>query len=328
MPRGMLIERAIRRPQTLWVRKALFQVHLWAGLAVGLYMLVISVTGSAVVFRVELAKALSPPKFVTPSGPRMTKEQLTAAAKEAYPRFDVTYVSFSRHLDRAAEVGLARGQRRRQRLFDPYTGKDLGDTIPFEPPRLAWLVELHDNLLGGRTGRIVNGVGAICLLLLCATGMVIWWPGTARWRRSLTLRWRVSWPRLTWDLHSAIGFWIFVFLLIWAISGIYLAFPDPFSNLVDYLQPFDPNNREPRSGDEFLAWLARIHFGRAWGTWVKTLYVIVGFAPAVLFVTGAIMWWNRVLRRALGRADRPVETLDHDELASATGQSGVLNPDF
>lgn len=321
-----LIRRLIRRPQTVWARRALFQVHLWAGIAVGLYILVVSLTGSAVVFRRELAKALQPPTIVSPKGRRMTAEELGAAAKIAYPRFDVSYVSFSRHLDRAAEVGLARGQRRRERLFDPYTGKDLGDTIPSEPAVLAWFVELHDNLLGGRTGRLVNGAGALLLLALCATGAMIWWPGTARWRRSLSVRWRAGWPRFTWDLHSAIGFWMFAFLLMWAVSGVYLAFPEPFSDLVDYLQPYDPSSRELRFGDEALAWLARIHFGRAWGSSVKTLYVILGFAPALLFVTGAVMWWNRVLRKALGRAARSVEDPVGDVDAADAPLAEPLSP--
>ena len=190
-------------------------------------------------------------------------------------------------------------------MFNPYTGEDLGDTIPVEPPRLAWFVELHDNLLGGRIGRAVNGVGAILLVLLCATGAVIWWPGSRRWRQSISPRWRVSWPRLTWDLHSAVGFWMFLFIFMWGFSGIYLAFPEPFNAVVEYFQPFDPARLTPGAGDEFLAWLARVHFGRAWGTSVKALYVVLGFAPPLLFVTGAVMWWNRVLRRAFGRTAQP-----------------------
>jgi PepSY-associated TM region len=62
--------------------------------------------------------------------------------------------------------------------------------------------------------------------------------------------------------------------------------------------------------------LARVHFWRAWETEVKTLYVILGLVPAVLFVTGAIMWWNRVLRPALKT----------DTLAETT-QAASLSPD-
>ena len=41
----------LKRPRTVWLRKALFQIHLWSGLGVGLYLVVISVTGSVLVFR-------------------------------------------------------------------------------------------------------------------------------------------------------------------------------------------------------------------------------------------------------------------------------------
>jgi len=38
---------------------------------------------------------------------------------------------------------------------------------------VEWLVDLHENLLFGMTGRRVNGVGAICLTLLCLTGAIL-----------------------------------------------------------------------------------------------------------------------------------------------------------
>ena len=163
--------------------------------------------------------------------------------KKAYPRFDVAGVTFSKKPDRAAEVLLTRGQRRVERAFDPYTGKDLGLIGTDEPQVMIWLVKFHDDLLAGHTGRLYNGVGAILVTVLCATGILIWWPGVTRWWRSLILRRRVGWARFNWDLHSAVGFWMFAFVLMWGISGIYLSFPEPFTNVVDYLQPLDGNSR-------------------------------------------------------------------------------------
>ena len=51
-------------------------------------------------------------------------------------------------------------------------------------PSLAveWIVKLHENLLFGETGRLINGIGAFFLTLVCSTGAVIWWPGTKNWR--------------------------------------------------------------------------------------------------------------------------------------------------
>lgn len=298
-----VLRRVARQPQSLWIRKALFQVHLWTGIGVGLYVLVISVSGSAIVFRREIARLAWSAPIVKVQGRLMTAGEIGAAAKAKYPRQDIVSVKLSAKPDRAAEVLMARGQRRSERAFNPYTGEDLGPIGTDEPKMLYWAVQLHDDLLGGHTGRLVNGVGALLFTVLVFTGIVIWWPGVARWWHSLILRRGVGWARFTWDLHSAIGFWMFLFVLMWGISGIYLSYPDPFANVVDYLQPFD-GKINVRSGDEFLAWLARIHFGRAYGTSVKWLYTILGLVPAALFVTGAIMWWNRVLRPVFRKSAR------------------------
>jgi len=296
--------RLVRQPQSLWIRKALFQVHLWTGIGIGLYIFALSVSGSAIVFRREIARLAWSAPTVVPTARIMTREELGAAVKKAYPRFEVVAVTFSKKPDRAAEVLMARGQRRQERAFDPYTGKDLGGIGNDELAIMTWLVRFHDDLLAGHTGRFYNGIGAILLTILCATGLAIWWPGVSRWWRSLILSRKAGWARFNWDLHSAVGFWMFLFVLMWGISGIYLSFPDPFTNLVDYLQPPDLTKVEIRTGDEVLAWLARIHFGRAWGTSVKWLYTLLGFVPVILFVTGTIMWWHRVLKPALRRIRR------------------------
>jgi uncharacterized iron-regulated membrane protein len=90
---------------------------------------------------------------------------------------------------------------------------------------VGWIVKLHTNLLLGSTGRFVNGIGGICLALLCLTGAIIWWPGINNWRRSLTVSWGAQFPRINWDLHSALGFWCFFFVVLWGISGIHFSFP-------------------------------------------------------------------------------------------------------
>ena len=139
-------QRWLDRPEQLWVRQIVFQVHFLVGAAAGAYILLMSVTGSVLVYRNELSTTLS----------------------------------------------------------------------------IEWLVNLHADLLAGQTGRVVNGVGALSLTLLCLTGAVIWWPGLTHWRRSLTVDWRAHFARINWDLHSALGVWCFVFVLVWGVSGVVL----------------------------------------------------------------------------------------------------------
>jgi uncharacterized iron-regulated membrane protein len=37
---------------------------------------------------------------------------------------------------------------------------------------------------------------------------------------------------------------------------------------------------------------------------VKALWAVLGLVPSALVVTGALMWWNRVVRKALGAVNR------------------------
>ena len=67
---------------------------------------------------------------------------------------------------------------------------------------LLEMLDLHDNLLAGPTGRKVNGAGGGARVALALTVMAIWWPAIKTWRRSLTLPGGVEWKRVIWHLHS------------------------------------------------------------------------------------------------------------------------------
>src|SRR4029077_1674701 len=138
-----------------------------------------------------------------------TDAELEAWAVHAHPGFEVARMSHPRNPRRTVEVKLRAGAEGLEALFDPYTGADVGQAGSGRIRAVAWLVSLHDNLLGGRTGRAINGFGGFCLALLGVSGLVIWWPGVQRWRRSLTVHRRVGWRRLMWDLHGALGVWTF-----------------------------------------------------------------------------------------------------------------------
>jgi uncharacterized iron-regulated membrane protein len=305
-----LAERWMRRPQSVWLRKALFQIHLWMGVGVGLYVLAISISGSAIVFRNPLYKALSSaPKTVPISGRRLTHDELKRAAQRAYPGYSVGYVWESKQPNQVVEIWLHRGEKQKQRLFDPYTGEDMGPSVPAGIRILAWLGDLHINLLAGKPGRVVNGVGAGLLTILGLTGLIIWWPGVEQWRRSLTINWQAKWKRLNWDLHSAFGIWTFLFVFMWGITGVLLVFPQPFQDLVGHFTPINQpfRRRQPVAiGDKILRWPAYLHFGNRWGWPIEVLWVILGLVPVLLFITGMIMWWNRVLRPALRFEHRPI----------------------
>jgi uncharacterized iron-regulated membrane protein len=289
--------RWLQAPHSVFLRRALFQVHLWIGVALGVYIVMISVTGSAIVFRRELNVWLVPRTVPSTAGARLTADELLAAAKRAYPEHEVKTVREQRRPDRPVYISLERNGETSERLFDPYAGADMGHAYPPALRAVEWLVDLHDNLLAGSTGRFVNGLAGILVTALFVSGAVVWWPGRRRWRNSMTTGPPAKSRAFAWRLHSALGFWSFALLFIWAITAVYFVFPDPVEGAIDY---FDRDLTDPhRPGEPVLLWLIQLHFGRFGGLWVRWLWALLGLLPAVLFATGFVLWWTRVVRRRL-----------------------------
>jgi len=232
-------ERCFRRPQQLAVRRLNFQVHLWVGIILTLYMIVIGVTGSILVFRPELERlcGLKPWQGIRVKEPLADIAAVVANLRAAYPRSHIVSVEAPGEND-ATFVAVLEGRGRIKVACEPSDGKILGEF----PRRRTWLdvtQELHESLLihPGSQGRMLNGIGAASLLVLNVTGLVIWWPGIRNWKRALQVDFRRSWRRINWDLHSAAGFWTILIASFWAVSGIYFGWPRQVFQFVNSLSP-------------------------------------------------------------------------------------------
>jgi uncharacterized iron-regulated membrane protein len=382
----MPFRRLLHTPQQLWVRRALFQLHLWAGIGLGLYVFVIGLSGSILMFREELAgPSANFAAIAERDAPMIGVPAVVAAARAVRPTAQLlgVYAPATAH-----EPYLAWVQE--HEVIDPVavhptTGAILG--VRRQREWLDWLQNLHFYLLGGETGLIVNGVGGLLLLAMALTGLVIWWPGVGSWRRSLVVDFSRNWKRINWDLHSAIGFWTSAMIVMWAATGVNFAFPAEFRavvNAVSKLSVAEPvaasaypaagtggnlldlataitiaQEKVPDAtlvrisfpstgaadlqvvmapggvrraneigyvslyfgsdgalleqrrhdvaslGDLVMAWVGAAHTGNFGGSPVKILWAALGIAPSLLFVTGVLMWCNRVVRRQLGRDRGP-----------------------
>src|SRR5262245_25586605 len=158
-----------RHPQSILLRRVLFQIHLWTGIGAGLYIVVVCVTGSALVFREEINQSLHPDLYdVSKAEGQASIPDVIRSVKSAYPSDAVAGVYSPTPRRAAFLVYVYRNQKYVTVVADPSTGKVLGE-LP-ETGFLRWLQDLHFNLLAGSTGRMVNGVGALLLALLCLTG--------------------------------------------------------------------------------------------------------------------------------------------------------------
>ena len=279
------------------MRRSLAFIHRWAGLVLLLYVLMICLSGSALVYRNELYRHFSPqPIPVQPAGALLTDEGLKAAAERAFPGYVAKQMWRGKQPNHAVEVQLSKGDKTRTRLIDPYQGNDLGASLPAGYRFTTFLMKLHADLLQGPTGRVVNGVIALSFLLMSITGMMIWRPRNRKDPSSVKLSIR--------RLHMTVGIWVAAFVLMWGITGSHLAFPQIVATIVDFVEPLDPEDPVERFGDHVSYWLAYLHFGRIGGrvSWCergtcneifKAIWAVIALMPVFLAATGIIAWSRR-----------------------------------
>src|SRR2546423_1044797 len=155
-----------KMPKPTFLRRALFQIHLWTGVAIGVYIVFISITGSAVVFRRDLLQSKLgniPANQLAADAKRLSDAQLREAVLRQYPDYAITKITISRRRLAPNEVTLIREGDVLQERFNPYTGADMGNAHPRSVAVMEWFVDLHDNLLAGVKGRRGNAVGGALL---------------------------------------------------------------------------------------------------------------------------------------------------------------------
>lgn len=238
----------IHRPQDTLLRRALFQIHLWSGLTLALYVLAVSASGSVLVFRHELEAWFYPQLYEAGRGdqPLAAPETVLRNVEAAYPGYRVGTINWPSP-DRDTFVSYpARPGDVRTVFAHPVTGEVIGE-LP-ATGFVQWIRELHVYLLIDRgTGLRANGVLSGVLGIMCLTGLVLWWPGVSRWTRGLFVDFRRGWRRVTFDLHNALGFWTAALLVLWAVSGVYLTFPRQFRAAVSSISPLGSSVAAPQS---------------------------------------------------------------------------------
>jgi uncharacterized iron-regulated membrane protein len=89
-------------PQPVWFRRALFQVHLWTGVGLGLYVLVISISGSVLVFQQD-ALDHTQTSASTSGTPLLSFGESVGLACEAHPNNKLLHID-NRKKNRNANI--------------------------------------------------------------------------------------------------------------------------------------------------------------------------------------------------------------------------------
>lgn len=246
-------------------------VHLWTGLTFGTILVVLGLTGSLLSWIDELDSMLNPgllqvapPSNMRPGEPLRVDASRVQAATDALvadPRYGRP--SMLELPERAGDVFVAwyrpapaangapwKQPVTRQVMVDPanlaVTGeRNWGEAGFSRPLLMPTLFHIHRYLVAGDVGKMVIAVTGVSLLLMTLTGIVLWWPRMAKaalWK-AITVRHGGSWPRFSFQLHRAGGFFAAPMLLITAFSGVYFNAPEWVTPAIKTVSTVSPGGK-------------------------------------------------------------------------------------
>ena len=117
------IQQWLQAPQTHWFRKLLFQVHLWLGIGLGLYVLAISLSGSALLLKWPFY-AWFEPKYVEPTDATpLEGEALKSRMAEVYAGYELGFTTNASEPTDATYIVLKKDNEYIPHYFNQYTGR-------------------------------------------------------------------------------------------------------------------------------------------------------------------------------------------------------------
>ncbi|WP_447728272.1 PepSY-associated TM helix domain-containing protein [Sphingomonas koreensis] len=211
------------------------RVHLWLGLSVGLLFVLLGLTGSALVFYIEIDAALNRSAIGAVGGsapgwssPAWDRALATARQRWPDPGGDWSFESTgeggaipARYYPPSQGHGH---HAEREMVWFSADGSSVLRAEPWGGYLMSWIYELHMHLLAGETGRQIVGWSGVATLVLLVTGIVTWWP-RGSWRKALAFKRRTVPTRRLRDLHKHFGLWSSALLLVLVATGVLLSLP-------------------------------------------------------------------------------------------------------
>lgn len=231
------------------IRKIAFYVHLYAGIVGGILLLVTGLTGSLIVFSNETDALLNEAAFHVPEKePRVPLQVALDKVKKAYPKETAAVFYPARLAGETHRFTLRSPAGLRLVSVDPGSGDIVASRLR-NRTFIGWTRDLHVQLLSGKNGETVVGIGGILLFLLCVTGLVVWFPKPGRkLTDGFKVRWSAGWKRQNYDLHRAGGLFVLVLLTVTAATGVALVFDDATGKVVSTLTRTPARPPRPATG--------------------------------------------------------------------------------
>jgi uncharacterized iron-regulated membrane protein len=204
-------------------------VHAWGGAALALLLLIVSVSGSILVWKNEFVKmALVETDAEFAATPRNLADIATAVEAQ-FSANDIFQIQFPTSDFPLTKVTLA---------DDKYAYLDTSGNIVAQwvlnERWEEWLYDLHHRLLLGNTGLVIAGFAGLTMIVLVFAGLIAFWPMRRGFRHGF---WPKSAARSNLQAaHRNIGIVEALPFLLTLITGVILAFPEQSLKLL--LEPF------------------------------------------------------------------------------------------
>jgi uncharacterized iron-regulated membrane protein len=213
--------------------RTLFRIHSALGLISGLALVLMGLSGAALVFSSELDQRLYPELHrVQPGSRTLSYDEMFEAARRGHPDAHAVRIRrFPRAAEDSVELQINRMdegvEEWRFEYVDPYTGRVLGARLGGGKAALGAnpldvLLSLHSSFLLGRRGQAAAAALSLLLLSSVATGLVAYRRHVVKvllFRLPLRLRDRRSGCS---ELHRIVGVWSVLFNAAAAITGLWM----------------------------------------------------------------------------------------------------------
>lgn len=233
-------------------RRLLYSIHLWLSLPLGIIVMLICLSGATLVFKAEIRNALGMPKVVAPHGHHASK-----AGRTAKP------------FDGGRKGAVAHGK-----------SKDAPYGVTTKRDFFSYVTKFHTSLMAGSVGKAVVAYTTLLLILILISGLWICLPRNDRqWRQRFSIERRRGRQRLLFDLHVSLGYWVVLWLLLLAVTGVCFGL---------HLVP---------KGTAAMRVLHELHVGSWGGTVTKAITFAVSIVGATLPATGYWLYFRKHFRR-------------------------------
>ena len=210
------------------LKKIIGKIHLWLGLATGLVVFIVAITGCIYTFEQEITSLYDDYKYVEPQEasfiPPSTAQEI---AQDIVPGRHVHGAIYGGKNEALQIVYYEADPEFYQKAYiNPYSG-ELIRVVDLESGFFHFVLDGHLNLWMGDFGNKIVSYGTLIFLFILISGLILWWPRNKKVaKKRIKFSWadRTRWKRKNYDLHNILGFYASAIALIIAITGLIMTF--------------------------------------------------------------------------------------------------------